>query len=235
MTDLIPTTSSMSNAIDLIRIAHPQSSTIPAEVISAAALLALQCGANPNPLSGELYIYPIAGKWTPYLGIAFYRRLASASGARVLFASSLFPNSEPRLMSQEERAEYLVPDGVLASITRGLRGDHLIEFTREGINWKDAAAMLVRVGVGFLRPDEMQTKDGRHYPAPTGRSWQWKCDKRAEMDLYRKLGLVSELILAAERDAEAAAKAAAERQASIAETIESEPWTPAEFNDSVFG
>ncbi len=204
MTEIItisPAPDALDRAVDVIRTAHEQAGVIPANVIRAGAMLALQVGANPNPLSGELYIYQIMGRWTPYLGIAYYRRIAEENGARVMFAprdDETRLSWEPRPMTDEERADYKVPDGTDAAICRGYRGDRLIELLDRGVPWRDAVQMLARTGIAFLRDEEKKDRTGKYMNAPNGRSWQWKCDKRAEMDLYRKLGVVAHSVVQAE-------------------------------------
>lgn len=217
MSDIIiyqPSQTEISAAVQIIMTAHPQAAQVPPQVIEAAALLALQVGANPNPLAGELSIYEIRGKFTPYLGIAYYRRIAEETGARVAFAPQENADgyhglsNEPRMMTPEERQRYGVPDNTLASICKGFRGDRLVELIDKGVPWRDAAAILSRVGVGFIRDDEMRGKDGKYFNPPNGRSWQWKCDKRAETDLYKKLGVVARHVDRFQMDAADKAQAA---------------------------
>lgn len=196
ITVLDPESTMIGNAVKIIQTASDRAAEIPPLVIRAAAILAMQAGANPNPLSGELYIYPIMGKWTPYLGIAYYRRIAEEKGARVMFVAG---GGQPRAMSAEEREAANIPEKTFASVASGFRGDRLIELLNHGIPWPDAVAMLTRTGIGILSDNEIRGRDGKHMNPPNGRSWQWKCDKRAEMDLYRKLGVVADSVMIAER------------------------------------
>jgi len=205
----IPTQDALDRAVEVIQTAHPKIAEIPADVVRAGALLALQVGANPNPLAGELWIYPIQGRYTPYLGIAYYRRVAEERGARVMFtppAGVSDLGNEPRRMTDDERAAYGVPAGVDASICRGFRGDRLVELVDRGIPWRDAVAMLSRVGVGYVRDDEKKNRQGQYMDPPNGRSWQWKCDKRAEVDLYKRLGVVAHVAEIAQAQAQLVAE-----------------------------
>ena len=197
MTNLIPYVpqdNALIAVIETIKAAHPQSAAIPANVLNAAALLSLQVGANPNPLAGELYIYQIMGQWTPYLGVAYYRRVAEERGARVMFAPK-DPETrltwEPRAMTAEERAYHSVPDNVDAAICRGYRGDRLMELIDRGVPWRDAVEMLSRIGIGYLRDAEKKKANGEYMNPPVGRSWQWKCNQRAEKALYKMLGITA--------------------------------------------
>ena len=197
-----PQPDAIDSAVAIIQTAHEKAAEIPANVIRAGAILALQVGANPNPLAGELYIYPIMGKWVPYLGIAYYRRIAEENKTRVMFAprdDETRLGNEPRAMTAEEREYYRVPEGTDASICRGYRGDRLIELLDRGVPWRDAVQMLSRTGIAFLRDEEKRDRSGKYMNAPNGRSWQWKCDKRAEMDLYRKLGVVAQSFVEVEQ------------------------------------
>jgi len=208
MNDLIivdPTADAVDAAVAVIQTALERAAEIPPQVIRAGAVLAVQVAANPNPLAGELYIYPIAGKWTPYLGIAYYRRIAEERGARVMFAFGRNGSDEPRAMTPEERIAYGVPDKMDASICKGFRGDRLFELMQAGIPWGDAVPMITRTGIGYVSDDEKRNRNGQYMNAPTGRSWQWKTDKRAEMDLYRKLGVVAASVYQAEQLAAASA------------------------------
>lgn len=193
MSELIivdPASIEIAKAVKIIQMASDRAAEIPPLVIQAGAILALQAGANPNPLAGELYIYPIMGKWTPYLGIAYYRRIAEERGARVMFTPR---GGQPRAMNKEEREAYNIPEKTFASIAEGFRGDRLLELTAAGIPWTSAVIMLTRNGIGILSDNETRGRDGKYMNPPNGRSWQWKCDKRAEMDLYRKLGVVADV------------------------------------------
>lgn len=231
MTDIIvyqPHENELAAAVEIIRTAHPASKEIPEQIIRAGALLALQVGANPNPLSGELYIYPIQGRYAPYLGIAFYRRVAEEQNARVMFVPDSRGSNEPRAMTDEERKAHHVPDNVDASICRGFRGDRLLELLDRGVPWKDAAELLARVGVGYLRDEEKKGRDGKYINPPNGRSWQWKCDKRAEMDLYRKLGVTA-------RTVEQAQAAAAEIAAPPLARPQLQGYTVNDFNREIYG
>lgn len=211
MTELMiinPEPDAIDRAVAVIQTAHEKAAEIPANVIRAGAILALQVGANPNPLARELWIYPIKGKYTPYLGIAYYRRIAEERGARVMFAPPVTVDgyhnlsNEPRAMTPEERTLYRVPDKVDASICRGYRGDRLLELLEHGVPWPDAVAMLCRTGVAYLHDEEKRDRNGAYMNPPNGRSWQWKCDKRAEVDLYNRLGVVAQLVHAAASRAE---------------------------------
>lgn len=220
-----PDTEAVEIAVSIIQTAIERAADIPAQVIRAGAILAVQVGANPNPLAGELYIYPIMGKWTPYLGIAYYRRIAEERGARVMFSPGRNQSDEPRAMTDDERAYYGVPDRMLASICKGFRGDRLVELMDRGIPWTDAAQMIARTGLGYLSDDEMKNRNGQYMSAPHGRSWQWKCDKRAEMDLYRKLGVVAD-VQVLEREA---VQIATEAQEGVVV-----PYTVDDFNKDMF-
>lgn len=226
-----PQPDAIDSAVAIIQTAHEKAAEIPANVIRAGAILALQVGANPNPLAGELYIYPIMGKWTPYLGIAYYRRIAEENGARVMFCprdDETRLGSEPRPMTPEERADYKVPDTTDAAICRGYRGDRLIELLDRGVPWRDAVQMLARTGIAFLRDEEKKDRSGKYMNAPNGRSWQWKCDKRAEMDLYRKLGVVARSVVAVENIAIATA------EPSEAQADDRPRYTVEQLNDDLF-
>lgn len=204
---VVPGESAIDRAVAIIQEAHEKASEIPANVIRAGAILALQVGANPNPLAGELYIYPIQGRYTPYLGIAYYRRMAVERGAYVMFVpagrdeNGQRMSNEPRPMTADERALYNVPDNVDASICRGFRQDIFAQMLERGVPFEPAMEMCARVGVAFLRDEEKRDRSGKYMNPPNGRSWQWKCDKRAEVDLYRKLGVVAALVNQAEESA----------------------------------
>lgn len=208
MTEIVivdPQASAVDIAVSVIQTALERAAEIPAQVIRAAAILAIQVGANPNPLAGELYIYPIKGKWTPYLGIAYYRRISEERGARVMFSPGRNASDEPRPMTPEERQQYNIPETTDAAICKGFRGDRLYELMERGVPWADAVQMIARTGIGFLRDEEKRDRDGKYMNAPNGRSWQWKCNKRAETDLYRKLGVVAVTVAQAEQHAISAA------------------------------
>lgn len=194
---ITPSPDAIDRAVEVIKTAHQDAKQIPAEVMKAGAILALQVGANPNPLAGELWIYQIKGRWTPYLGIAYYRRIAEENNTRVMFApSETTPDYhglswEPRAMTPEEREYYRVPETTLAAICKGFRGDRLLELLDRGVPWRDAVSLICRTGIGYIKDEDMIGKDGKYYAPPNGRSWQWKCNKRAEVDLYRALGVVA--------------------------------------------
>ena len=204
---IAPAPDAIDRAVAVIQTGHEKAAEIPAQIIRAGAVLAVQVGANPNPLAGELYIYPIMGRWTPYLGIAYYRRIAEERGARVMFSPGRNASDEPRAMTPEERETYNVPEGTDAAICKGFRGDRLYEMIERGIPWIDAVQMIARTGIAFLRDEEKRDRNGKYMNAPSGRSWQWKCNKRAEMDLYRKLGVVANGLIQAEQQAVAVAQA----------------------------
>lgn len=211
MSDLIiydPRDEAIDRAVAIIQTAHQKAAEIPPMVMRAGAMLALQVGANPNPLAGELWIYPIKGNYTPSLGIAYYRRIAEENGTRVMYvppAGVAALSNEPRAMTDDERQRYNVPALVDASICRGYRGDRLLELLDRGVPWRDAVEMLARTGIAYLRDDEKRDRGGKYMDPPNGRSWQWKCDKRAETDLYRKLGVVARSVVNVEAHAQAIA------------------------------
>lgn len=211
MSDLIiydPRDEAIDRAVAIIQTAHQKAAEIPPLVMRAAAILALQVGANPNPLVGELWIYPIKGNYVPSLGIAYYRRIAEENGTRVMYVPPANVDgyhalsNEPRAMTEEERQRFSVPTLVDASICRGYRGDRLLELLDRGVPWRDAVEMLARTGIAYLRDDEKRDRGGKYMDPPNGRSWQWKCDKRAETDLYRKLGVVAHSVAQVEARAQ---------------------------------
>ena len=198
MSDLIiydPPQTEIARVVEIIYQAHPDREKIPANVAMAAALLALQAGANPNPIVGELWIYEIAYKWTPTLGVAYYRRKANENGCPLLWApmdvDGRTRTGEPRPMTTSERDSYNVPATAKAAICRGYRLDVYRQLLAAGVPWDAAINMCAQNGIAFLLESETKRKNGDPKDAPRGRSYQWVCEKRAEVDLYRKLGVVA--------------------------------------------
>lgn len=128
-----------------------------------------------NPFAGEVWYIPRVGIVT---GIAGYRKMARAQGKFI---------AETRPMSPEERDKHNLADGDLGGICELYRPDQMLAAVKVN-NEAGKIVIPVRpvIGIGIWRIKELATKSGRKKIAPTGRSWQWIAEKRAEGDALRK-------------------------------------------------
>jgi hypothetical protein len=135
------------------------------------------------------------GKTSTTLGVAYYRRKASEKDT-VIWQSG----NEPRPMTAQEREVYGVPKGALAGICKGLLLSEYTALLNSGVPWQEAQKMLARTSHAIVSAEEMFYADnktnrdknrvGKPLPAPTGRTWQWVAEKRAEIGFYRIKSMV---------------------------------------------
>lgn len=128
-----------------------------------------------NPFAGEVWYIPGRGIIT---GIAGYRKLARRQGPFV---------AETRPMTPEERTKHSLADDDLGGVCDLYRPDQMLAAVKVN-NEAGKVVIPVRpvIGIGVWRIKELDTKSGRKKNAPTGRSWQWIAEKRAEGDALRK-------------------------------------------------
>jgi hypothetical protein len=181
---------------DRLMSMHPSAKQVGTDGMRAVAQLALMMGANPLPTAGEIYVWvDWQGKTSTTLGVAYYRRKASEKDT-VIWQSG----NEPRPMTPQERETYGVPVGALAGLCKGLLLSEYTALLNSGVPWQEAQKMLARTSHAIVVADEMFYADnktnrdknrvGKPLPAPTGRTWQWVAEKRAEIGFYRIKSMV---------------------------------------------
>lgn len=182
---------------------HPAANDVGERGMLAVAQLAILTGANPLSTTGEVYPYMDKGKLKVVLGIAYWRRKAREVDTPCWYVGSAGEgkgqrNYEPRMMTGDERAEHGVQEGDRAAICKAYRMSEYLELLKAGINWQVAQQMIARVGIGIVTASEVSKRKGYH---PTGRTWQWVANKRAEQDVYRGLSLITENTSISKRNA----------------------------------
>lgn len=171
--------------------------------------------AGADPLS-EVHVWYSGGKVQTELDISYYRRKASELGLEILWVD------QPRAISETERAEQGIPTNTIGGYCRGaLRAEVKRNMDDFGMPFEKALQMCAREGVATA---------GEKAP-PAGRTHTWVAQKRAEKDLYRKLGvtdnrLTTALTSHAHQVAEALTRAETKRIESRA--------TVDEINDDLF-
>lgn len=166
---------------DRLMVLHPAAAEVGKGAMVAAAQLCLFLGVNPLPGAGELHIW--RNKRTQqvqiYVALPFYKRKGREVAGGVLF------DFEPRPMNPAERTRYGIPDRNLAAICRGARRDDVLSLIAQGFNSQDAWKVAARTGYATADPNEPQLEK-------TGRPAIWTVEKRAEVDLMRKLLPITE-------------------------------------------
>lgn len=128
-----------------------------------------------DPFAHEVWFVPKIGIVT---GIAGYRKLARRQDHYVAQFRDIRP---------DEREKHNLDDGDIAAVCELYRPDQL----RDAVEVNRVAGEVIipigpTIGVGIWRPKELETRSGRQKPEPTGRSWRWIAEKRAEADAIRK-------------------------------------------------
>ena len=151
---------------------HPAATEVGAAGMRAAAQLALLLGANPLPGVNEVHIWKDnKGRTCMSLGVNYWRRKAQEWGG-------ILWQCQPRAMRPDEAKEYGIPQGITASICRGVRADDMLRFRAAGFATNEIWAMCGATGVGTVGANEY---------AKQGRPLIWTANKRAETDLLRQL------------------------------------------------
>lgn len=181
---------------------HPKAREIGEQSMMIAAQLAVLSGANPLPKAGELWVWKDwRGNVIIDFGIAFYRRMARQVDI-LCWSFNSNGSSRPRAMTDKERQEEGVTNGDLGGICRGYRMSEAKELKGLGFSTSDIILSCSQVGTAIVKKSEMfaqkdykkndrvYRKQGEPLDAPTGRTWQWVANKRAEKDLIKALALI---------------------------------------------
>lgn len=158
---------------DRLMMLHPAAAKLGKPAMLGLGQLAIMLGANPLPGAGELDVWPDKKSGQPRfnIGVAFFRRRAGELGGVAW-------RVKPRSMTEEERAEYGIKDGELASICEACSKADMFQALKEGLTADAVWSFFSRIGVG--------TVDKREFPK-TGRPLIWTAQKRAEKDCLNKL------------------------------------------------
>lgn len=198
---------------------HKNADEIGESTMLVVAQLAVMSGANPLPKAGELWVW-LDSYRNPVIdfGIAFYRRMARQVDVLswcwdTTDNGDIFP-FKPRAMNEQERKDNGVIDGDIAGICQGYRQSEFFSYLDRGVSQEVAMMTCSQAGIGIVSHKEMyaqkdyKTKNGYVYrkkgdlmDAPTGRTWQWVANKRAEKDLIRALSLINPNILSMAQNA----------------------------------
>lgn len=181
---------------DRLMALHPQAKEVGIPGMRAVAQMAIMAGANPLPTAGEIYVWTdFTGRVSTDLGIAYFRRIAAQKDT-TMWANG----SEPRPMTEQEREQYNIPEGAVAGICKGFLLSEYTQLLDRGVPWQAAMDMLARTSTAVVAKDEMFFADtdynrkknrvGKPSPPPSGRTWQWVAEKRAEKGFYRMKALV---------------------------------------------
>lgn len=181
---------------DRLMLMHPAAKEVGASGMRAVAQMAVMIGANPLPAAGEIYVWTdYSGKVSTDLGIAYYRRKAAEKDT-VMWANG----NEPRPMTEQEREQYNIPADAMAGICKGFLLSEYMQLLDRGVPWQAAQDMLARTSTAIVAKEEMFYADtdynkkknrvGKELSAPSGRTWQWVAEKRAEKGFYRMKALV---------------------------------------------
>lgn len=181
---------------DRLMALHPQAKEVGIPGMRAVAQMAIMAGANPLPTAGEIYVWTdFTGRVSTDLGIAYFRRIAAQKD------TTMWANGdEPRPMTEQEREQYNIPEGAVAGICKGFLLSEYTQLLDRGVPWQAAMDMLARTSTAVVAKDEMFFADtdynrkknrvGKPSPPPSGRTWQWVAEKRAEKGFYRMKALV---------------------------------------------
>ena len=180
---------------------HPAAKEVGEKGMQAVAQLAIMCGANPLPGAGEIYIWvDNKGKIVVFLGVAYYRRIASQKDTVMWAFNEL--KGQPRPMTPEERKQLSIHSNDVAAICEGLKLSEYQALLNAGVPWDAAQQMLKRTSYAVVSHDEMfyqrdtkYRKKGDPVDPPHGRTWQWVAEKRAEIGIYRMLALVDTTLM----------------------------------------
>jgi len=184
---------------------HPAYEDVGKSGMIAAAQLAIMSGANPLPTTGEIHIWKDwKGKNVVMLGIAFWRRKAREVDTPIWYIDNEDTDQtrrvyEPRTMVGEERQQYHILAGDVASICKAYRLSEYLKLVESGVPWLVAQQMVCRTGIGVIKKADMVARKatksrakGDPIDPPNGRTWEWVANKRAEQDVYRALSLINE-------------------------------------------
>jgi hypothetical protein len=163
--------------VSRLMLFHPAAKEVGEPGMLAAAQLAVLIGASPLPGLNEIHIWkdPKTGNVIVQPGINYDRRRGNDLGG-------VFWVDDPRPMTIDERAAYLVPEGIPAAICKGARYDRVRELLQLGVSVNDAVKGMTMTGVGTVD----KTSKGALY-AKKNRPLVWTATKCAEADLLRKL------------------------------------------------
>lgn len=151
---------------------HPAAKEVGAEGMLAVAQTAVLIGANPLPGTNEIHVWKNKkGRTQIDLGINYFRRRARELGG-------IFWRRKPEQMTDDERKEYMIPDGQIACICEGCRQSDMKDLMAAGIAPNDIWTGVGELGIGTVGRDER---------AKEGRPLVWTGFKRCEKDIYRKL------------------------------------------------
>ncbi len=177
---------------DRLMALHPAASEVGATAMRAVAQLALMRGANPLPTAGEIYVWTDRGQVVMDIGIAYYRRIASKKDTVVW-------SIEPRLMTNEERDHYNIPQGDIGAICKGALLSSIRELTAAGATFQEARDSVARTATAIVEHDDQHygydtkyKKKGDPRQSPHGRTWEWVAEKRAEKAFYKTMSLVDD-------------------------------------------
>ncbi len=149
------------------------------------AQISLATGARALPEEAqEIMVWRegVGGDWTNQdngtplifsLGFDFYHRVAWERGGFQFAMQS-------RDMTTEERKEHGVMSGGHAQICKIVRRQDVIDYLGLGVPYKEILETAAITGIGVLSGHEID-----NMAAPRGRSYLWRCRRRAEKDALR--------------------------------------------------
>lgn len=186
--------------VQRLMFTRPETPDVGERGIALLAQAAMLSGANPLAETGEIYIWNdnrSPNGFTVYLGIAYWRRKARENdGYFYVWQPDTKRREAPRAMNDDEATQYGATSAEAAAICTGYRLSEYTGLLQAGVPWLDAQMIAAATGIGIVQQQETVSRKGRPISPPRGRSWQWVAEKRAEIDLLRKLSLVTPPALA---------------------------------------
>jgi len=172
--------------IERVMWLHPSSAEVGRAGVFAVCQLAFLAGAKPIPGTNEIHFWWDEKHERPVvmLGIGYDRRRAREVAGGIQYV----PGFDPRPMNEQERLDYQIAHGVVASICRAYRNDDF-EANRWMLGEPIAAEgklfnlthlwdMISVTSHAICGPSEYAKK---------GRTKQWTANKRAEASIIRQL------------------------------------------------
>jgi hypothetical protein len=155
---------------------HSQRELLGWEGARRLAQFALAIGARVLPdRHSEVEVWPDdeTGELLFTLSYTFYVRIANEQGGYI-------PYPTAQRMSKRHRTAFGVAEDDVAAFAGGIRHSDLEPF--KSLPFEPDLDKMTFYGHAVVTAEEME-----HKKPPTGRTWQWVAEKRAAVDLIRKM------------------------------------------------
>lgn len=150
---------------------HPAAGEVGEKGMLMAAQLAILMNASPLPGVNEIHIFKDnKGNIKVEPGINYWMRRSNAMGG-------VFWVIQPRLMTDQERELYMIPNGIIGAICSGCRKPEMFDMLRAGFTKKEVLDGISITGIGTTTSSDY---------AKNGRPLSWSAIKRCKTDFYKQ-------------------------------------------------